>query len=46
MKTCDTLSEAIRALQQRGYDQDFNLTNAHLHCTRSCRDSTSRKFKL
>ena len=33
MTTYDTLSEAIRALQQRGYDQDFNLANDHLHCS-------------
>ncbi|QNH63129.1 phosphoribosylpyrophosphate synthetase [Hymenobacter sediminicola] len=28
----DTLSEAMHDLQQRGYDQDFNLTNDYLHC--------------
>ena len=32
MKTYDTLSEAIRDLQQRGFDQDFNLTEEYLHC--------------
>lgn len=32
MRTFDTLSEAIRTLQQAGYTYDFNLTSNQLEC--------------
>ena len=32
MSSYDTLSGAIRDLQQRGFDQDFNIAGAYLHC--------------
>ncbi|HEY3403320.1 MAG TPA: phosphoribosylpyrophosphate synthetase [Ohtaekwangia sp.] len=33
MKTYETLSEAIRSLKSKGYDQDFNLHPEWIECT-------------
>ena len=32
MHSYDTLSEAIRDLRKRGYQEDFNLTQGGVHC--------------
>jgi hypothetical protein len=28
----DTLTQAVQGLQQRGYTDDFNIVDGHLHC--------------
>ncbi len=32
MESYDTLTEALTALREQGYTQDYNLKHDHLHC--------------
>ncbi len=42
----DTLSEAIKNLQSRGYDLDFNLTENHLQCKKIDVKFLPKDFKI
>ncbi|MES2131001.1 MAG: phosphoribosylpyrophosphate synthetase [Bacteroidota bacterium] len=46
MESYETLSEALNALKEQGYTEDFNLKKNWLECTNAAHKITPDEFKI